>query len=396
MESSDSESDVCQETDLTFDFADAEEIVIGKDGPVPAKPKRKRRKVMKRIPFPIESWEDLVRLATHVQTSRVRYYDCDILEDLAPAIETIDSLIGMKEIKSAIMDKILYHMQQPESQDMHHICIVGPSGCGKTTLANALANLYKCLGKLDRSDVIKGTRSNMIGMHVGHSAPKTKKLIDSAIGGTLLIDEAYQLGNGKDTDCFAKEVVDTLNQNLTERGHSFLCIVAGYADSMDRDFFGQNEGLKRRFPWRFEVEPYTSSELRRIFYKMVRDAGLTIDEDATGSEEWFKTRHANFVKSAGSIQNLVTKCHHAHFRRVFGTPDTDRLLVQEDLDAGYKLFLQFEDPEHQAKLEKRKRELIGIKQKEHDERKLSIEEKLEERKKQKALDERGPPVGLYS
>ena len=50
---------------------------------------------------------------------------------------------------------------------------------------------------------------------------------NSAKGGVLLIDEAYSLGNEDKKDSFAKECIDTINQNLTEGKADFICIIAG-------------------------------------------------------------------------------------------------------------------------------------------------------------------------
>jgi hypothetical protein len=38
-----------------------------------------------------------------------------------------------------------------------------------------------------------------------------------ALGGVLFIDEAYSLGNEEGRDSYAKECIDTINLNLTEK-----------------------------------------------------------------------------------------------------------------------------------------------------------------------------------
>ena len=51
-----------------------------------------------------------------------------------------------------------------------------------------------------------------------------------------------------------------------------ICIIAGYADSLDKYFFSMNEGLKRRFPYRIRIKDYSSEQIKQIFLKKVREA----------------------------------------------------------------------------------------------------------------------------
>ena len=111
-------------------------------------------------------------------------------------------------------------------------------------------------------------RSDLVGQYVGHTAIKTQKIINSAFGGVLFIDEAYSLGGD---DAFSKECINTINQNLSENGDKFICIIAGYPAEIERCFFSQNEGLKRRFPFKYNIEKYDSKELSQIFENKVKE-----------------------------------------------------------------------------------------------------------------------------
>ena len=49
-------------------------------------------------------------------------------------------------------------------------------------------------------------REDFIAPYLGQTAIKTRKLLDSCVGGVLFIDEAYALGPGQqDKDSFSKE-----------------------------------------------------------------------------------------------------------------------------------------------------------------------------------------------
>ena len=121
------------------------------------------------------------------------------------------------------------------------------------------------IDNLENDNFITATRSDLVAKYLGQTADKTQKVIDSALGGVLFIDEAYSLGNQEQRDSFSKECIDTINENLTEKKTDFICIIAGYKDEIESCFFSYNSGLERRFPVRFTIEEYKPEELYLIF-----------------------------------------------------------------------------------------------------------------------------------
>ena len=145
--------------------------------------------------------------------------------------------------------------------DMMHAVITGSPGCGKTTFIEILAKIYVKMGILKKGHIVKVRRDQLIGKYLGHTAVQTQERITEATGGILLIDEAYSLGNPEGRDSFAKECIDTLNQALSEKKKDFICIIAGYKDALDSSFFAYNEGLRRRFPFRYDIAKYSTANI---------------------------------------------------------------------------------------------------------------------------------------
>lgn len=172
---------------------------------------------------------------------------------------------------------------------------------------------------------------------LGQTAPKTQAVLEKAKGGVLVIDEAYALGSGReDSDSFSKEALNTINQFLTEHT-DFLLIIAGYRDMLDKCFFSANEGLARRFPYRYHVDDYKPQELREIFMRQLDKSGWRLDSPDALEASLFERHASSFRFNGGDTENLLGKCRLAHARRVFVTPDVPRrMLSAEDVQAGLR------------------------------------------------------------
>ena len=101
------------------------------------------------------------------------------------------------------------------------------------------------MGFLSSTEVIECSASDLVGQYVGQTGPKTKSLLEKALGRVLFIDEAYRLSEGP----FAKEAIDELVGLLTQEAFrgKLLVILAGY-DKDINELLGVNSGLASRFP----------------------------------------------------------------------------------------------------------------------------------------------------
>lgn len=319
------------------------------DGP---KRHKKRRKKVVPLPFKPKTWGDVLMLArmSNELDRDTFYQDCHVFKSILPVMEDIDKLVGLEKIKQVLADHIISESSKAvRKSNMCHIVITGPSGCGKTTLARCIARLFNKMGLLQTDQVVVGNRTNLIGAYVGQTSKMTQLMINRAMGGCLLIDEAYQLGassQGGSIDSFSRNCLDTLNQNLSEHGDKFQCIVVGYKENMEREFFAHNPGLKRRFQWRFEVPPCGAKHLQQIFMKMIRDQKLMIDE-STCTEQWMSSRMNYFPHYGGSMENLVSKVKLAHCRRVFGeNRNAKGVITEEDVENGFIMYRTFDMSHH--------------------------------------------------
>jgi hypothetical protein len=92
-----------------------------------------------------------------------------------------------------------------------------------------------------------------------------KKLLDGVIksgGGTIFIDEAYQLTSGHNSQ--GPAVLDFLLTEMENNVGTLVFLLAGYNKEMEK-FFEHNPGLKSRVPLTLQFADYKDEELMNIF-----------------------------------------------------------------------------------------------------------------------------------
>lgn len=232
-------------------------------------------------------------------------------------LKELNSLIGLKEIKTEITGLINYLRVEKKRAEMGgkttalnlHFVFTGNPGTGKTTVARILASIFKSLGLLSKGQLIEVERSQLVASYVGQTSKLTNKVVDSAIGGVLFIDEAYTLYSESGSD-FGKEAIDTILKRMEDDRGKFIIIAAGYTNEMNT-FLSMNPGLDSRFTKRIHFEDYYPEDMVLIFKKMVNDKGMSLSPELNQSlpaffNKLFEERDDNFG-NARTVRNIFEK-----------------------------------------------------------------------------------------
>jgi hypothetical protein len=67
---------------------------------------------------------------------------------------------------------------------------------------------------------------------------------------------------------------------------------------LKKSFFAYNEGLSRRFPFRYTIEKYTSEQLGEIFIKKVKDINWNVNIEKDYITNFFK-EHIQYFNNYG-------------------------------------------------------------------------------------------------
>jgi probable Rubsico expression protein CbbX len=218
-----------------------------------------------------------------------------------------------------------------------HMCFTGEPGTGKTTVALRMADLLHRLGYLESGHLVHAMRNDLVGEFIGQTAPKTRRILDRAMGGVLFIDEAYYLYRASDSKDYGQECIDILLQVMENDRDKLVVILAGYKDRMD-EFFECNPGMSSRIAHHIDFAPYQLDELMAIGQAMLGQASYYLSDQAEAVfREYlaFQMGQPRFA-NARSVRNELERARLRHAHRLAANPQLSRsrddLMRLEPLD----------------------------------------------------------------
>jgi probable Rubsico expression protein CbbX len=217
-----------------------------------------------------------------------------------------------------------------ESRPNLHMCFTGPPGTGKTTVALMMADLLHRLGYLEKGHLVHAMRDDLVGEYIGQTAPRTRHVLERAMGGVLFIDEAYSLYRADDSRDFGQECVDILMQVMENDRNNLVVILAGYRDRMDR-FFESNPGMRSRVAHHLDFAAYQTDELLAIGDLILDRSSYYLSSEATTAfGEYLSAQMSDpHFANARSVRNALEEARLRHAHRL--SSDPQRAWTKDDL-----------------------------------------------------------------
>jgi probable Rubsico expression protein CbbX len=209
-------------------------------------------------------------------------------EGVQDQLDKLDNdLVGLVPVKQRVkeiaallvLDKMRRKLGFETSVPSLHMSFTGAPGTGKTTVAVRMGQILAKMGYSRRGHVVLATRDDLVGQYVGHTAPKTKEMIKKAMGGVLLVDEAYYLYNAANDRDYGQESIEILLNVMENNQDDLVVAVAGYKDRMDK-FFSYIPGMMSRIGNHIDFPNYDADELVEISAVMARDLEYDISPEA--------------------------------------------------------------------------------------------------------------------
>jgi probable Rubsico expression protein CbbX len=244
--------------------------------------------------------------------------------DVEDVFTTLDrQLVGLVQVKKKVeevaslllVDRVRQRFGLQAPRPSLHMCFTGDPGTGKTTVALQMAALLHRLGYLEKGHLVHVMRDDLVGEYIGHTAPKTKRVLEKAMGGVLFIDEAYYLYRPGDTKDYGQECIDILLQVMENDRDKLVVILAGYRDRMDV-FFESNPGMSSRIAHHLDFVPYTLDELLAIGRVMLDGSSYYLSDEAELAFRDYLTLRMGQPRfaNARSVRNELerSRLRHAH------------------------------------------------------------------------------------
>ncbi|KAF8523922.1 P-loop containing nucleoside triphosphate hydrolase protein [Hysterangium stoloniferum] len=193
--------------------------------------------------------------------------------DSNDAIDKIMEMTGLENVKAQVLkikDKIAVSMRQGSdiASERFNVSMLGNPGTGKTTVARHYGKFLASIQVIPGNTFVETTGSRLAHEGVGGAKKQIEDILKEG-GGTMFIDEAYQLAGQHNFQ--GSQVLDFLLAEMENRVGKIVFIFAGYNKEMEK-FFEHNPGLPSRVPYRLQFEDYKDDELLDLLENSIHKA----------------------------------------------------------------------------------------------------------------------------
>jgi DNA polymerase III delta prime subunit len=215
--------------------------------------------------------------------------EAQLIEDaLCPPDDSVEialsKLIGLESVKNQVrgLRRTIEMDSKAPSVKPYHLALQGNPGTGKSTVAQVLAQVLFEVGVVKNRNVVVCGREDLIDRKSeARTIFKTRKVIERASGGVLVLNEAYTLlpstarPRGRDHGGAAlREIARLLPSG------SPLIILMGSPLDLQR-ILSSDIGFKNHFLTRIEFAEPSAAQIARMFMQKMNEKGLVAGDGVT-------------------------------------------------------------------------------------------------------------------
>ncbi|WP_125708634.1 AAA family ATPase [Lacticaseibacillus porcinae] len=259
--------------------------------------------------------------------------------DSLSALAQLQALTGLDKVKEQVSAMIKFQQYDqkrrakglaPLGQALHSVYLGNP-GTGKTTVARLVGKIMFEEGVLPSDKYVEVARQDLVSEYIGKTAKQTLKILESADGGVLFIDEAYTLYKDDNQDT-GQEAVDTILKYMEDHRDSMMIIFAGYTKQM-QDFLDMNPGLRSRIPNTLDFADYTSDQIADMGLAILHDHDFEVDEEAYRSTVNRAYEQSTEHSNGRWVRNFNEELEKIAATRVISTGAEEiNLIIPDDLN----------------------------------------------------------------
>ena len=244
----------------------------------------------------------------------------------------LEALIGLTPVKEMVEKIKAYVKANKGGSDLNiHMCFRGNPGTGKTEVGKLMGEILYENGILPTKKFTKVTKTGLVSQYLNETGPKTAAVIKDHIGGTLLIDEAYELASPDNPHDFGHEAVTQLINDMDEYRGKMCIILAGYTNKMD-EMISTNPGFKDRIQFYIDFPDYSRDEMEEMLALYLEEKGYAADEQVMNRMLDIidlKRKEPNFANGRVA-RNVLEQCiMNQNLRRI---DQNDKAIIVDDVN----------------------------------------------------------------
>lgn len=157
--------------------------------------------------------------------------------------------------------------------------------------------------------------NDVVSRYVGDTAHLCTKTMERCLDGVAYFDEAYNLCNSSHgfADTYGQTALTIINRYMSDYPDRLVVVFSGYKGSIEKNLFKVQEGLASRFTYKFEMEPYSSDGLTKIYIIALKKAKWKIENTPqlrkiiSDNKELFKFQGRDMYSLATYTKNIMAE-----------------------------------------------------------------------------------------